>query len=116
MDEPIENLLEGWRTPNTYGPEFGALPQSSGLYLLVRTSWANQTTTRQVLYVGMSHNIAQRLRKHEIKQMCDAQDGEHDYVQVWFRSYPRPGLRKRERTLIQELNPSFNLQHRRRGV
>jgi hypothetical protein len=106
---------EGWLTPNSYSNNFASLPKRPGIYVLVRATWY-PTISHRVLYVGMSTNIAKRLDGHEIKAMCDKEDGKNDYVQVYFKTCPPEALRARERRLIKRFNPPFNLQHRVRGI
>jgi excinuclease UvrABC nuclease subunit len=105
---------EDWLTPNSYGDNYAELPHGAGIYILVRATW-RPVPKFQVLYVGMSTNIAQRLKGHEIKKLCDDCNGATDYVQTYFRAYPKDVLRRRERRLIKAWNPPYNLQHRERG-
>jgi hypothetical protein len=114
MDQRTFNT-EGWLTPNSYSNNFASLPKRPGIYVLVRATWY-PTISHRVLYVGMSTNIAKRLDGHEIKAMCDKEDGKNDYVQVYFKTCPPEALRARERRLIKRFNPPFNLQHRVRGI
>jgi excinuclease UvrABC nuclease subunit len=106
---------ETWLTPNSYSNNFASLPNGAGVYLLVRATW-HPAPSWEVLYVGQSINIAQRLRGHEIKKLCDRQPIPHSYVQIYFKRVAKQHLRTREKQLIKQLNPPFNLQHRKRGI
>lgn len=106
--------LSKWKTPDTFDSAlFGSLPRSSGIYLLVHISEAGHSYKHEVMYIGQSVNLAERLRNHEIRKMLNKRCG---YVHVYFRRCPKDRLRTRERKLIKELNPPFNLQHRERGL
>lgn len=105
--------LSKWKTPNTCDEDYGALPKGSGIYLFVWVRWIGTEIKHDILYVGQSTNIAQRMIRHDIKELCEQQ---YDYVRVYFRRCPQNKLRTRERNLIRRLNPPFNLQHRVRGI
>lgn len=121
MSQPKEITdLTGWKTPNTYdGDDLGDLPRGPGVYLLIRTSivqdrsakWG-QRIVRHVLYVGMSNNVSRRITTHEI---IKALARKRDFVEVWFKRCPAARLRIREKKLIQEFDPPYNIIHRVRG-
>ena len=111
--------LKGWRTPHSYSNDFAPLPNSACVYVFLRPHSVKSKNTpsgyaivHELLYVGMSTNLAQRMAAHDLKRSFDRQ---RDYVQVWFKRCPKDQLRTRERRLIQKLNPPYNLQHRVRG-
>lgn len=110
---------KGWKTPQSYSNTFAPFPRSSAVYVIVRPVEVECDDTPsglgiglQVLYVGMSTNLAQRMKSHNILRLLHAQN---DYVQVWFQRVPTDRLRIRERRLIQKFNPPYNLAHRPRG-
>lgn len=99
-----------WKTPRTYTNPC-EVPQRGGVYAFVNVEvWP--TITYEVLYVGMSKNLAFRTRKHEVLALINKKYGD---VFVYFQEHAA-NLRQIERDLIERLNPRYNLQHRRRGV
>lgn len=65
----------------------------------------------QILYIGMSKNLAKRMENHEIKKLIT--DG---FFQVWFKLFSETDLRKVEKALIIKYNPPYNIIHRVRGT
>lgn len=114
-DSPIWEFLESWETPNCYSNQFAYLPNGPGVYLLVLATIRDGILDHQILYVGMSRNVAKRLKGHEVKRLCE-RDFRGDFIKVYFKRCPEPFLRLREQKLIERFNPPYNLQHRRRGV
>lgn len=109
--------LNKWKTPNSMGgDDFGVLPKSSGIYILVHVYQIGRKFHYDVMYVGQSENLERRLISHEIKRLCEDNKGERRYIRVYFRRCAKHLLRIREKNLIKLLNPPFNLQHRVRGV
>lgn len=114
-DSPIWAFLDSWQTPNSYSNSFAPLPNGPGIYLLVLATWRDGVLNHQILYVGMSRNVANRFKGHEVKKICQ-KVFKDDYIKVYFKQCPIDDLRTRERKLIKQFNPPYNLQHRERGV
>lgn len=104
---------KGWKSPDAHDVEsFGVLPQTPGLYLLVKSETVEEKLVHKVLYVGMSVNLAKRFIHHHIQSLL------HDEginTQIWFRPCSRDALRRQERKLIHRHDPPYNLQNKLRG-
>lgn len=117
VDSPIWDFLESWRTPNCYSNKYDSLPKSAGVYLLVAAYHTDQgLLAHDVVYVGMSRNIFNRFKQHEVKKACELHYGRRVHIKVYFKRCSANALRRKERNLIKKFNPPFNLQHRVRGV
>lgn len=113
-ESPIWDFLDSWQTPNCYSSQFAPLPKGSGIYLLVLAFFEDGVLDHRILYVGMSRNIANRFINHEVKKACQ-RDFPSELIKVYFKRYPSEVLRRRERRLIKQINPPYNLQHRQKG-
>lgn len=103
---------DGWRTPDTYGREYKAVPASAGVYLflLYTDEFFHKA---QVGYVGMSVDIRRRWTGHEIlAQMVDA----GRWTQRWFKPISAEDLRRTEASYIVKFNPPWNINGRPRGL
>lgn len=80
--------------------------------MIVHAEIGMEGNSYRVLYVGMSKNIAKRLRAHGVLRTCRDR---FNYVQVYFKEF-RGDLRKAERKLIRFFNPPYNLQCRIKGA
>jgi putative endonuclease len=73
----------------------------------------------RVLYVGMTNNLARRVREHKQKEGNSFAARYNVTRLVWYRAFPRPQdaiaaekkikgwLRKKKVALIEEKNPSW---------
>ena len=74
----------------------------------------------RVLYVGMTNNLARRVREHKWKE-ADSFTARYNVTRlVWYRTFPRPQdaiavekkikgwTRQKKVALIEEKNPSWN--------
>lgn len=109
-----------WLTPNTYTSKiYSCLPKASGIYAIVKATLDEYYTLckKEVMYVGMSQNIAQRHTGHEIKKMIESDMGEDQgpWLQVFFFEC-EDRLRDVEREIISGINPPYNIMGRTRGV
>lgn len=104
------DVFDGWFTPNSYANDFREIPDRPGVYLLVAV--CVRSLKALVCYAGMSRNLSKRLENHPVKRLCEAR---FDYVKVYFKE-ERSGLRTKEKALIREFNPLYNLQHKMVGV
>lgn len=105
-----------WHSLNRYDPGPGDLPRSSGVYIIALIGLPPENFEK-VLYVGMSKNIKKRVTgQHKILKMCRKLETPENMIQIYFRQFPQTGLAKREKSLIQELDPPFNIIHRKRGI
>lgn len=72
-----------------------------------------------VLYVGMTNNLARRVREHKRKE-ADSFTAQYNVTRlVWYRAFPRPQdaiaaekkikgwVRRKKETLIEEENPDW---------
>lgn len=99
-----------WKTPRSY-TDYCEVPNKSGVYAFVNVE-VSPAITHEVLYIGMSNNLAFRTSKHEVLSLINAKYGD---VFVYFQEHPT-NLRQIERDLIRRYNPRYNLQHRIRGT
>lgn len=102
---------DGWRTPNTYGRDYGQITNIPAVYLfniMDMDGWAHM-----VAYVGMSTNLQQRITGHPILSEITVPGR---YVQTWFKPTPRDQLRQVERSYIQQFNPPWNIVGKKRGL
>ncbi|WP_298966187.1 GIY-YIG nuclease family protein [uncultured Roseibium sp.] len=112
--EKLSKRLAGdnWRTPNTYCNLFMEPKLEPAVYMFIGfLDHPEQDVV--VSYVGMSEKLSQRLASHpalaEISKTFN-------YVQTWFKPTLVEYLREVELSYIQEFDPPWNVQGRRRGV
>jgi excinuclease UvrABC nuclease subunit len=114
-------VQDGWRTPDSYSNDFEPLPPSPGVYLisLIKFIRNQSSTTPQVLYVGKSTNLIERLSNHEV--VAEIRDQVPPYcletginysIQRWFKNLDLTLIGAAEIELIKQYHPAFNLQHR----
>lgn len=109
---------QGWHTPDTYNNCFSFAPSKPAVYLFTfyqadKRNGLIDFERLFVAYVGMSKNVKLRWQGHSIlNQVRDRAD----YVQRWFLPIPVESLRIVEANLIQQFNPPWNIQGRKRGV
>ena len=99
-----------WLTPDTYGRNYSKLTTKSGIYLFCLTDVDAVPVKNQVLYVGMSVNIAARCAGHEIKRLLPP-----GFIRTFFRHHSE-NLREVERHFIHAFNPPYNIIGRPRGL
>jgi excinuclease UvrABC nuclease subunit len=107
-------VLSDWNTPNTYDINFAPLPQASGVYLLVLrkiTFIKGWRIRHEIVYVGSSINIANRLRFHQIlnriqKEITDSGTS----VVCYFKTCS--DYIALEKNLIKETQARYNKQWR----
>lgn len=103
---------DGWRTPDTYGREFEAVPSSPGVYLFML--YADEFFHKaQVGYVGMSIDIRRPWIGHEILSQMG---GAGRWTQRWFKPVRASELRRAEAAYIVKFNPPWNINGRPRGI
>lgn len=105
-------VAEGWATPDTYTNCFEPVPLSPGVYMFVLAGMSPSIQS-SVGYVGMSRHLRARVTGHAIKRQMN--EGDH-WVQTWFKPMDIGAAREAEHSLIRRFNPSWNIQHRNRGV
>lgn len=109
----MEFVRLDWQSPDSYCENFSALPNASGIYLLVSCEIDFETIRHRVLYVGKSRNIYKRLKCHEMLPVLWER---FRYIQRYFRRYPTPRIDDLERKFIRGFNPPYNIVHRIRGL
>jgi len=82
-----------------------------GVYMFSRFDVFPNNIER-VLYVGMSKNLFNRSRCHP---MVDVIAEKFKYFSFLFMRWPEWDLRRKEKELIELLDPPYNIIHRRRG-
>lgn len=106
-------ISDGWRSPDVYSNLFEAVPDSSGVYLILavnRFFYDNGF----IAYVGMATRLIRRITtNHEMMRVVE-QEGL--WPQRWFRLEKPKLLRQRERHYIETYDPPFNVVGRRCGV
>ena len=112
---------DGWRTPPSYGPaKYGAdIPAASGVYLfaLIPIGYERRHPKPfDVAYVGKSLNLKKRHEGHAMLRVIRSTVPHFTYVDLWFKTLPSSILTGEEIKLIRHYNPSFNIQHRVRGI
>ena len=109
-------VCEGWKSPNTYGGEFGEVPCAAGVYIFTITDtsdWSPAKWDGLVAYVGMSKTLSKRISSHPTKRKIDKLDF---YLKVWFQPACADQIRNLERVLIRRFNPPWNLIGKKIGV
>ena len=109
-------IKDGWKSPNTYGGEFGVVPCSAGVYLFTITDMSYSKPMKWgglVAYVGMSKNLSKRVSAHPTKRKIDKLDLS---LKVWFLPACADQIRDLERDLIRRFNPPWNLIGKKIGV
>ena len=110
-------VRDGWKTPNTYGGEFGEIPSAPGVYLfaVVDTSLSdeNPDISGFVAYVGMSKNLIKRLACHPVKAKLNKLNL---FCHAWFKPEQESALRETERKFIRAFDPPFNLSGKVAGL
>lgn len=96
----------GWKTPNTYGNNFGVPPQKSGVYLLLRLFDGNNPNY-EIMYIGSAKYLYQRYERHEVKRVLQKIFG---YIQFYWIQVDE--YRELEKELIKKYQPKFNSQWR----
>lgn len=101
-----------WRTPNTYCKLFKAPSAEPAVYMFIGF---RDFPERDVLvsYVGMSKRLSERLSGHPILSEISET---FSYIQTWFKPTELKKLRETELSYIQQFDPPWNVQGRRRGV
>lgn len=116
---PIRNCLiqGGWKTPNTYGNEFGEIDSFPAVYLFAAVDLSfggdRSEISGFVAYVGMSKRLADRLASHPIKAKLNKHEW---FIQTWFMPEKEPLLRETERRFIRAFDPPFNLSGKVAGL
>lgn len=96
-----------WKTPNTYGSNFGSPSNNPGVYLLVKTEIdiIKQTISYEILYVGSSKKLYERFKNHEVFRFLKQV---HEYVQFYFLH--TLDYLETEKKLIKQIQPKHNTQ------
>ncbi len=100
----------GWKTPNTYGCDFGQPGPYPAVYLFLNVVGFEAA---RVLYVGMSRSVSDRLAGHPV--MREILDRDPEYVQTWFKPTDVSDLRAVEKSYIEMFDPPLNVHHRPRS-
>jgi hypothetical protein len=109
---------DGWKTPNAYCSDYDEPIRGSAVYMFLvhgrdeRDQWHDYDVVL-VGYVGMSMRLRDRWKAHPVLAELSAT---RRYIQKWFRPSRAGELRERELALIQEFDPPWNIQGRRRGL
>jgi hypothetical protein len=108
----------GWKTPDTYDNCYSAPIAGPAVYMFL--SYGSDARDGLpdfdraiVAYVGMSARLCARWKAHLILREIERRSR---YLQRWFRPTPESDLRHEELRLIQEYDPPWNIQGRKRGV
>lgn len=105
-----ELFLNGWRSPDTYDPEFAPLPNAPAVYCVAAVQLypsMDRPLNFEVAYVGMSMNVANRLdRNHAAMLRIEEEDL---WPQRFFKLCDPAGLRSLERRLIRFYQPRLNI-------
>jgi flagellar basal body-associated protein FliL len=110
-----EMFLNGWTSPDTYGPEYAELPKGPGLYVLVAIQLnplKENYMYFEIAYVGMSKKLQKRLTQHHVA--IDDIVSKGLFCKRFTRIHPSESLRSEERRWIQTLRPSLNVMGNRR--
>ena len=104
---------KNWLTPNTYDLNFSE-PSGSGVYLLAerKIDFEKQKVRFKILYVGMSLNLKNRLKNHEV--LMELQESFNDVVIFFQRHAGR--IADIERDFILHFNPPYNTIGKKRGL
>lgn len=111
-------MSAGWKTPDTYDNCYSEPITGPAVYLFLSFT----TDPRDGLpdfdralisYVGMSTRLYARWSAHRILKEIE---GRSRYLQRWFKPTAKEELRGEEYRLIQEYDPPWNIQGRKRGV
>ena len=97
-----------WNNPNSFDITFKKLPESRGVYLLVHTYITDKPRLRnhEILYVGSSTNLKERLRGHQTLRFLKTQ---YEYVHCFFKECD--SYYEYEKKIIKEVKPKYNIQH-----
>jgi hypothetical protein len=101
---------EGWRSPDTYDPEFSELPEAPAVYLVAAIQlWpgVNGPPHFEVAYVGMSENVSQRLDRSHAAMTRIEEEGL--WPKRFFKMCEKSELRRVERQLIRFYQPRLNI-------
>ena len=103
-------LEKDWHTPNTYDINYKDVPTTSGVYMLV---WVDfkildyvSIPNREILYIGSAKNLANRYKGHLVLRLLKKT---HGYIQFHFQECENYYAREKE--LIKNFHPIFNIQH-----
>jgi hypothetical protein len=87
--------------------KFSLLPEIAGIYILVASVYPEE-----ILYVGSSQNIRQRLSGHELRNFIEKSAKSGLDFHLYCLPFPLPSsdetMRTTEKFLIQELKPKHN--------
>lgn len=114
-----ENLATlGWHTPDTYDVWCDLPTDEPAVYLFFVYGCEPKYGTPDferafVGYVGMSKRLKRRWACHPTLREIDRQS---PYLQRWFLRTDVGELRAKERALIEEFDPPWNIQGRSKGV
>lgn len=96
--------LKYWKCANTYEPDYGKPPQSSGVYLFLAISFTNRS--KKLIYIGQSENLLKRFKNHEkMNKLYNHYD--HIYF-YWYATHNHIDIEKK---LIEKYRPKFNKQY-----
>ena len=103
---------DGWMSPNSYSNHWDEPGNFSAVYLF---QVHDRETLRKslVAYVGQSIYIKMRLSGHEVLRALNHPDV---WVKRWFKRTSRERLDETELRYIQQFDPPWNIQGKRRGV
>lgn len=105
-------IVEGWKTPDTYGNEFEPAKNFPAVYLFLLTN-TDMFQDGLVAYVGMSKRLLSRWNSHNVLPVLNASQY---WPQRWFKPVSVDLLRQVEAEYIQRFDPPWNVMGRRRGL
>lgn len=98
-----------WQTPDIRGAHYSRIPKASGVYAVMMVATPDDSNPIPV-YVGMSHNLNNRFKKHLTVQFIRrAFPREYFRLIRFFTLLEEPLARRLEKTLIEQLKPLFNI-------
>ena len=101
---------EGWRSPDTYDPEFSELPEAPAVYIVAAIQlWpgVHGPAHFEVAYVGMSENVSQRLDRNHAALTRIEEEGL--WPKRFFKVCEKSELRGAESQLIRLYQPRLNI-------
>lgn len=103
---------DDWRTPNTYGNNYGNPPAKPGVYFITTMGKydpevKNVNDCITILYIGSSKNLLNRWNTHDKIAPLRAEYGN---IQFYFKEATE--YLHIEKALIKKLQPKHNIQWR----
>lgn len=98
-------IANGFKTNRSYDNDFSPIPQTSGVYLLMNRTLKNGKSKYDILYVGSSNNLKERLGNHEVYRFLNKM-----YLDVVPYFKIESNYLEKEKELIKLLQPKFNTQ------